>query len=252
MLKMLSIAVPLLFIQLAFADGQTFRSSPLRTNVVELFSSEGCSSCPPADRWLSSLRGNEFLWKSFVPLEFHVDYWNQLGWVDRNSKSAFTQRQRRYARGWNRDTVYTPGVVLNGQEWRPSFDMNNTGVKRELTQAGPEVGELDATQISPDRYRVVFHASKPHSSVVVHGAALGNKLVSHVLSGENKGSDLKHDFVVLSVNQQKMKKDGMVFIGEIDVSPSINGVASDRSVAFWVTENENEEPLQAVGGDLAK
>jgi len=251
-LKMLSAVVPLLFIQLAFPDGQTFRSSPLRTNVVELFSSEGCSSCPPADRWLSSLRGNESLWKSFVPLEFHVDYWNQLGWVDRHSKSAFTQRQRQYAQSWNRDTVYTPGVVLNGQEWRPSFDRNSASVKSELAQNGPQVGELDATQISKDRYRLVFHASKSHSSVVVHGAALGNGLVSHVLSGENKGSDLKHDFVVLSLNQQRMKKEGMVFTGEIDVSPSINGVASDRSVVFWVTENENEEPLQAVGGDLAK
>src|SRR5271170_3697451 len=95
-----------------WAQSANWVSGTEAPHLVELFSSEGCSSCPPADRWLSSLRQNESLWKSFVPLEFHVDYWNQLGWVDRNSKSAFTQRQRQYAQSWNRDTVYTPGVVL--------------------------------------------------------------------------------------------------------------------------------------------
>src|SRR5271156_4139860 len=97
-----------------------FRSGETQNHLLELFSSEGCSSCPPADAWLASLRGSSDLWKKFVPVEFHVDYWNRLGWTDRLSKSVFTERQQSYAREWANSNVYTPGFVLDGLEWRPA------------------------------------------------------------------------------------------------------------------------------------
>jgi hypothetical protein len=212
---------------------------------VELFSSEGCSSCPPADRWLSSLRQNSELWKSFVPLEFHVDYWNHLGWIDRNAKASFTLRQRDYARSWGTGTVYTPGFVLNGQEWRPS-----SGESRDMIQRGPRVGELEVIRISGDSYRIVFHAQGNHAVLELHGAVLGNGLVTQVGAGENKGATLKHDFVVLALNQSPMKKEGLTFTSEMEIKPSVAGVAAERSVAFWVTEGDGQKPIQAVGGDL--
>lgn len=234
-----------LITQSAHAEGQKFQSSPYRANLIELFSSEGCSSCPPADRWLSSLRRNSGLWRSFVPLEFHVDYWNYLGWVDRNAKESFTERQRDYARSWGTGRVYTPGFVLNGEEWRPSSD------ERGLLQHGRQVGELEAIRLSRDRYRVVFHSQGSHSVLILHGAILGNGLVTHVAAGENKGETLKHDFVVLALNQNAMKRDGTTFTAEIEIKPSVEGVAAQRSVAFWVTEGDEGAPIQAVGGDLS-
>src|SRR5256886_7314986 len=85
---------------------------------VELFTSEGCSSCPPADAWISQLKESPDLWKKIVPVVFHVDYWDNLGWRDRFAKPEFTERQRRYVAACRGDSVYTPGFVVNGREWR--------------------------------------------------------------------------------------------------------------------------------------
>src|SRR5271167_1475342 len=83
--------------------------------VVELFTSEGCSSCPPADAALAEMAANAR--KSGAPvfaLAFHVDYWNYLGWTDRFSDAAYTRRQSDYARAFNTDQVYTPQMIVNG------------------------------------------------------------------------------------------------------------------------------------------
>jgi len=93
-------------------------SGAQQVTVIELFSSEGCSSCPPADRQLAALKNNENIFKTFVPMEFHVDYWNQLGWTDPFSNKSFSSRQRSYAREWGNGGVYTPAFVVNGNEHR--------------------------------------------------------------------------------------------------------------------------------------
>ncbi|HWU88772.1 MAG TPA: DUF1223 domain-containing protein [Kofleriaceae bacterium] len=83
--------------------------------ILELFTSQGCSSCPPADRYLASLaRTGQLGGRAIVPLSFHVDYWNDLGWVDPYSLPAWTERQRQYARALGDDRVYTPEVVVGG------------------------------------------------------------------------------------------------------------------------------------------
>ena len=96
----------------------TAQSSAEKVQLLELFSSEGCSSCPPTETWMRSLRSQTGLWKSFVPLEFHVDYWNNLGWSDPYSQAEFSARQRTYAAQGKAASVYTPGVFCDGQEWR--------------------------------------------------------------------------------------------------------------------------------------
>ena len=95
-----------------------FRSGPKQTALVELFTSEGCSSCPPAEAWLNRLGARPGLWSEFVPVALHVNYWDHLGWRDPWAAREFTARQRSYAAAWNSRTIYTPGMVLNGQEWR--------------------------------------------------------------------------------------------------------------------------------------
>ena len=84
------------------------------TTVVELYTSEGCSSCPPADRWLSTLKNRP----DVVALAFHVNYWDQLGWPDRFASAAFTERQRQLMAPSGSRYVYTPQVIANGQDWR--------------------------------------------------------------------------------------------------------------------------------------
>src|ERR1044072_2750746 len=93
-------------------DSLTFQSGETQTALIELFTSEGCSSCPPAEKWLSALKSNPDLWKKTIQVAGHVDYWNHLGCRDRFSKPEFTPRQQRYATEWGGDSVYTPGFVV--------------------------------------------------------------------------------------------------------------------------------------------
>src|SRR5262245_51684991 len=99
----------------------TFESGETQGTLIELFTSEGCSSCPPAEKWLSELKSNQELWKKIIPVAFHVDYWDRLGWRDRFAKPEFTSRQQHYAATWGGDSVYTPGFVVNGKEWQRWF-----------------------------------------------------------------------------------------------------------------------------------
>ena len=103
---------------LSVAAEARFASGPQQTALIELYTSEGCSSCPPAETWMSRLKESPGLWKQFVPIAFHVDYWDRLGWRDRFSSQRWTERQRRYASLWQSESVYTPAVVVNGREQR--------------------------------------------------------------------------------------------------------------------------------------
>src|SRR5262245_2566606 len=96
----------------------TFRSDEKQTTLLELYTSEGCSSCPSAESWLGRLKTDQTLWKAVVPVAFHVDYWDYLGWRDPWAAKSFSERQRSYAAAWSAASVYTPGFVLNGKEWR--------------------------------------------------------------------------------------------------------------------------------------
>ena len=79
-----------------------FETGNTQSTLIELFTSEGCSSCPPAEKWMSGLKSNQDLWKKIIPVTFHVDYWDHLGWRDRFAKPEFTSRQQRYAAAWGR------------------------------------------------------------------------------------------------------------------------------------------------------
>ena len=96
------------------AAGTCSAQAAAAPTVVELYTSEGCSSCPPADRWLSTLKGRPDL----VALAFHVNYWDKLGWPDRFASAAYTERQRALMRPSGASYVYTPQVIVNGQDWR--------------------------------------------------------------------------------------------------------------------------------------
>src|SRR5499427_291609 len=110
----------------ARAEPIVLQSTENQVTLLELFTSEGCSSCPPAEKWLSGLKADQELWKKIIPVAFHVDYWDRLGWRDRFAKPEFTSRQQHYAAAWGGDSVYTPGFVVNGKEWRAWFSGNGT------------------------------------------------------------------------------------------------------------------------------
>jgi hypothetical protein len=230
----------------AYAGTQVeFRSGEAPTHLLELFSSEGCSSCPPADAWLASLRKQPGLWKAFVPIEFHVDYWNRLGWTDPLSKPHFTERQQNYAKEWSSSSVYTPGFVLDGAEWNRSRAAASLSAPTRS-----RVGMLSAKSTGKYSFHVTFLSTQPLGSVRINAALLGNGLESRVSAGENSGSVLKHEFAVLSIVQQEMDSDKNRFTAVVDIKPAHDISPKSFSAAFWITEGASQKAIQAVGGDL--
>src|SRR6188472_2378721 len=127
-----AVSMSISFNAVARGGEATIESGKTRTHLIELFTSEGCSSCPPAEAWLSKLKDEPRLWRDFVPMAFHVDYWDRLGWRDPFATKEWTARQYDYSARWRSTTVYTPGFVLDGREWRnsalPSASNDKPGV----------------------------------------------------------------------------------------------------------------------------
>src|SRR5882672_8823723 len=207
----------------------TFQSPGQRTALIELYTSEGCSSCPPAEAWLSHLRTSPGLWKDFVPLAFHVDYWDHLGWRDPWASKSFSDRQRTYAKQWRSDSIYTPGFVLNGKEWR-DWSGRNDGPKA----GGANAGVLTVSSSDPNRWQVSF--APPNTTGAdyeVHGALLAGGLSSDVKAGENRGRLLRHDFVVLAFVQTSLVRNGNLAQGDFLLNNQPNAAESDLALAVW-------------------
>ena len=186
----------------AKASSCSSHSGNKRAVLLELFTSEGCSSCPPADRWLGNQVAHEFPPSEVVPLAFHVDYWDYLGWRDPYASSAYTARQYAYVKMRAGAFAYTPQVVLQGQSYADWYRGNNfnADVRRQLS-AAPEA-DLQLTQHieGKDSVNVVVQADLipeiQKENVRLYAALFQNDLESNVLRGENGGNRLHHDFVV--------------------------------------------------------
>ena len=136
-LRNLLMGVACVFASSAHGLDVTFDSGKARGHLVELFTSEGCSSCPLADRWLSTLERDNRLWKSVFPIAFHVDYWDYIGWPDRFAVPRHSHRQREHRGLGNVYSVYTPGFVVAGREWRGWFDGDQLPVVRTQRRTDP-------------------------------------------------------------------------------------------------------------------
>ena len=228
----------------AQAGPVALQSSTNQVTLLELFSSEGCSSCPPAEKWLSALKTSPDLWKDFVPVSFHVDYWNYLGWRDPWSSKAFSDRQRLYARHWGGHSIYTPGFVLNGREWSDWQPQADRPTARHVN-----AGVLQASSPDLEHWVVSFSpALQARSDYEVSVAMLAGGLVSDVGAGENRGRRLVHDFVVTSLTTRSLKRQNDKWDAEFAIKAPSAQAKGRQAVAVWVTQVGSLEPVQAVGG----
>ena len=226
-----------------------FRSGPAPVALIELYTSEGCSSCPPAEKWLGERSGDAGLWKTFVPVAFHVNYWDHLGWRDALASKAFTDREHAYAAAWNAPSVYTPCFVRNGSEWRPGDRMPSA--PRDAADAGTlSVKWIAATntcelEYSPGR------SEEAGRSLEVSVALLGGGIVSNVRKGENAGRELRHEFVALRLERSAMKRDAAGgWSAVVSLPPRAEIAAQRHGLAAWVTPRGQLAPLQSAGGWL--
>ncbi len=225
----------------AVADPVVIESPVERVAVLELFTSHGCSSCPPADAWLRGLVDYPGLWRELVPLAFHVDYWDSLGWPDRFARSEFSQRQRDYERSGGLPTVYTPGFVLNGEEWRRWFRS-----APNLPEPAA-VGRLRLEVVPRGQAMLHFAPVGTPPPLEARFVVLGFGLSSRIGGGENAGRTLAEDFVVLGMSEGKASGP----LAWVFPWPDLKeGPAYRLAVAAWVSAPGNPQPLQAVGGWL--
>ncbi len=182
------------------------------------------------------------MWKDFVPLAFHVDYWDRLGWRDRFAAAAWTQRQYAYASQLRGDSVYTPEFIVSGNEWRDWFRDGR------LPKTDTRAGILSATTTDGKKFAVSYHRAG-ESDLEAHVALLGCGINSKIGGGENNGRQLTHDFVVLDHRATPMTKDGEIAHADISLEETDQGV-SQKAVAIWITRAKQLAPLQTTGGWL--
>jgi hypothetical protein len=241
-----SLLVVLIFWQpLAVASDVTleFSSGQQRVGLIELFTSEGCSSCPPADRWLSKLKADPGLWKDFTPISFHVDYWDDIGWKDKFAQADFSDRQQRYAVEGGARFVYTPGFFLNGNDWQGW--RSSEAFAADDSPAGNLSVRIDGEDISAR-----FDA--PHNEydeIVLHVAVVGMNLETQVQAGENKGKSLQHNFVTLGVVSARLDQAGTTYEATAQL-PDISLSPTELGIVAWVSGDKTQTPIQSTGGFL--
>jgi hypothetical protein len=216
------------------------RSSQAAAAVIELYTSEGCSSCPPADTWLSARKHEP----NVVALAFHVDYWDRLGWKDRFASAEFTQRQAQQQRHNGARFSYTPQVVIDGID-RPGWrSIRPSGAAPARAAPGLEIQierQGNAVQAS-----VTARAGAPQR-LAAYWAVTENDHVTPVKAGENAGVRLRHDFVVRR----------LVALPAWDASPSVPALfrletqatpaaPHPTTVNLVVLDAATQRPLQAL------
>ncbi len=208
------------------------QSAAVAPIVVELYTSEGCSSCPPADRWLSTLKGRA----DVLALAFHVTYWDRLGWPDRYATPEATARQHELARLAGRSQVYTPQVRAAGRDWQlwpklpaPAAD---SGIRVTLQREGETITAQVAAVAGPTALRAGYWA------------VLEDGHQSAVQAGENAGETLRHDHVVRLY--KPVTPWAASAAQRLQLTVTRGDPAYPRRVVFVVTDAATAVPLQAV------
>lgn len=220
------------------AEACTAASTRLIAPVVELYTSEGCNSCPPADRWLSKLQSDP----TVVALAFHVDYWDRLGWKDRFASAEFTARQASQQASNGARFSYTPQVVVDG---RDRTDWSRAAVP---ASARPPAAIDVVLAHQGDRFvATVTPAASAPQRLAAYWAVTEQGHVTAVKAGENEGATLHHDFVVRDyqpVAAWAARSSAPVTLTFRPATPA--DAAHPRSVNLVVVDAATGRPVQAV------
>ncbi len=169
------------------------QTGPTVNPVVELYTSEGCSSCPPADEWVAKLKTAQAQTGAVVQA-FHVGYWDYIGWVDRFATPAHTTRQRNIANINHLKSIYTPQLVRDGKDWRGWFGQG-TG-SAQLSGKAASVVDIALSEVSTNQIKAEIRPKDANAKYAAYWSVTEHGHSSKVSAGENKGEQLKHDFVV--------------------------------------------------------
>lgn len=221
-----------------FPAPREFSSQETSVPLLELYTSEGCSSCPPAEEWFSQLRQSPDLWKKIVPVAMHVDYWNYLGWKDPFSFADACLRQREYASLWRAPSVYTPEFVLNGKEWRIGNGLPQSVKSGVLKLSVGGDGVIEASFLPSNGSQGPFRLTV---------APLACDVMQSISRGENAGRTLRHDFIALALLQDALKPDSDGHFSAQLIIPK-EMIGRMDAISSWVSQGANPAPIQSLGG----
>ena len=241
-----------LAIQPAIAAECSAKSGLVTVPLLELYTSEGCSSCPPADKWLGGLKQDT---SKFTPLAFHVDYWDYIGWKDKFSKAEYSDRQRKGAAFAGAGFVYTPQFVMNGRDFK-GWDNSRLNEVVEKSQNIASRANLTLNTVTEANGEITLKASaqatKPsdakNSDVFI--ALYENKLVSKVNAGENSGRELKHDYVVREFFGAYQISNQNEFSKNFTLKPEWKN--KDGGAVIFVQNSQTGEILQSLALPFCK
>ena len=229
------------------------KSGSKRVALLELYTSEGCSSCPPADKWLSGLAEKGIGTDKLLPLSLHVDYWDYIGWQDPFGGPEYTQRQREVAQRNQLRSIYTPQLVFNGRDFR-SWRRQNVQLLLNEVNEWPAAANLslDWKAVNGDDLAVDVSAqllNKVGTGSVLFFALYENGLVSNVNSGENSGRALHHDYVVREMLAIPfLDKRQFTKLVKLNIKPEWQ--RKNLGIAVFVQNKKNGEVLQALSSPL--
>ena len=215
------------------------KSAATLTPVIELYTSEGCSSCPPADAWLSTLKAAQKDGK-VVAQAFHVNYWDYIGWTDRFAAPSYTQRQRELSARTSLTSIYTPQIAKNGLTVR-GYDVKNAVASSEAALANIELQQTEA-----NRFEAKIAPALAGAAWNAYFTVTEHEHISRVTAGENKGENLKHDFVVRQYVPLGQFS-GAQTLKFSSLAPTLsNGKAHPRQINLVVTDSKSGKTLQAL------
>jgi hypothetical protein len=216
----------------------TEKKSPV---LIELYTSEGCSSCPPADTALAFLdKEQPYMQAEIITLSLHVDYWNRLGWRDEFSLPLFSQRQTVYAQKLKLDSTYSPQMIVDG---RIQFVGSNLGdASKAILEAAKSPKANIETALSGDVLNIKITDAPKHEDASVYLAVAENNLASNVKSGENAGKNLAHTSVVRELRPiGKLEAKSSVFEQQIAVTKNPQWKPENLNYVIFIQENESRK-----------
>ena len=245
------LALAILPIRAATAGECTAASGSQRVAVLELYTSEGCDSCPPADLWVRALPAKKLTVSRVIALAFHVDYWNRLGWVDPYSQAIFSERQREYSRRRGASFVFTPQLLLNGQDYRRALliddiDDKVKAINRTRPQADIRLKLSSSESALEGKVDVAVSGGTNQRRAQVYLALYENNLVTVVKAGENRGRTLKHDFVVRELVGPLALDDQGNLSHDFRVALATRWKTLDTRLAVFVQHPRSGDVLQAL------
>jgi len=252
MIKSITIIFLLLFSRHSLAEAPqvlTAVSPANRVALLELYTSEGCSSCPPADKFMSRLKLADISDRQVIPLSFHVTYWDYIGWKDRFSNPQHDARQRKQAKLNNSRMVYTPQFIMNGKDFKRhgSFDNEIVRINSIAAEYQLEVSaslSTNALDVVLDTKTLITNSDE----VVAYIALYEHGLSSEVTDGENDGKHLRHDYVVRELKGPYLiNQDQALF--KAAFMRSGYKIENSGIVAF-IQKPQSSEVLQAVRLEL--